>query len=106
MSCKFSKGIYNPVRFEESQLSIQRLLSGWLKMAAFPSHADLWIVSVKEIPEIKTLLLRIISNINLVSMTSYVWHPKALTYDTEKSLILLIISSKTVDTPKPILPNE
>ena len=106
MSCKFPKGIYNPVRFEESQLSIQRLLSGWLKMAAFPSHADLWIVSVKEIPEIKTFLLRIMSNINLVSMTSYVWHPKALTYDTEKSLILLIISSKTVGTPKPILPNE
>ena len=104
MSCKFPKGIYNPVRFEESQLSIQRLL--WLKMAPFPSHADLWIVSVKEIPEIKTLLRWIISNINLVSMTSYVWHPKALTYDTEKSLILLIISSKTVGTPKPILPNE
>ena len=41
-------------------------------MAPFPSHADLWIVSVKEIPEIKTLLLRIMSNINLVSMTSYV----------------------------------
>ena len=106
MPCKFLLGIYNLVRFEESQLSTQRLLSGWLKMAPFPSNADLWTESVKEIPEIKTLLRWIISNINLVSMTSSVWQPKALTSDIEKSFILLIISSKTVDTPKPILSNK